>query len=586
MVKDEEGPNVFDIRTLRPELDDLGLSNSLAQFFNLITKDYVPLIEEQKIEHQVKLLENYEVAARLRSFKKPRSMLRGDIYPDMITPLSDILAIPLTDIYNCSRTFNSWPASWKEEVMVIIPKCSNPTSYSDLRNLSCTPLFTKVLESFVLDDLKSELSVDKTQYGSTKKCGVDHYLIETWDYILNAIEDPGAACNLISIDFSKAFNSLDHTKCLQMFEKKGASVQSLGMLRSFLEKRYMKVRIDKMFSSPLPINGGSPQGTLLGNLIFIIATSDLDKGISYEERSLNTNSDNEDCDKSLLEHESLHVLDENNSESDPLVVKYVDDILGAEKLSTASGKCHYSTNTPTCSIYSKKSEHLINHVTESAAELGLKVNNKKTQMICINGNPNLKVSTFIIDQHNANERVVSSDCMKILGFFFDSRPTVDKHIYKMGRKFKKRLWFLRHLTKAIKSHQELVACYCCFLRPILEYCSYVYHPMLNKTLTAMIESFQYQALKVIFGYNVKKEDLLEKSGLSTLEERRGGLFKNFCLKIHSTPRFRSQWLKERQFVGHDLRNQMIIEENFARTERLFKSPLFSMRRLLNDILVT
>ena len=49
----------------------------------------------------------------------------------------------------------------------------------------------------------------------------------------------------------------------------------------------MKVRIEKSFSDALPINGGSPQGTLLGNLIFIvlsfIATSNLDKGIIYSD---------------------------------------------------------------------------------------------------------------------------------------------------------------------------------------------------------------------------------------------------------------------------------------------------------------
>ena len=41
------------------------------------------------------------------------------------------------------------------------------------------------------------------------------------------------------------------------------------------------MRIEQEFSDPLPISGGSPQGTLLGNLIFIIATSDLDKDLAY-----------------------------------------------------------------------------------------------------------------------------------------------------------------------------------------------------------------------------------------------------------------------------------------------------------------
>ena len=43
--------------------------------------------------------------------------------------------------------------------------------------------------------------------------------------------------------------------------------------------------MDKPLSDPLGINGGSPQGTLLGNLIFIVATSDLDKEIAYSAKT-------------------------------------------------------------------------------------------------------------------------------------------------------------------------------------------------------------------------------------------------------------------------------------------------------------
>ena len=76
-------------------------------------------------------------------------MLKGDIYPDLVTPLADVLAIPLTDIYNSSRTYHDWPKVWKEETMVIIPKCNTPNSYSDLRNLSCTPFVETVTCRFL-----------------------------------------------------------------------------------------------------------------------------------------------------------------------------------------------------------------------------------------------------------------------------------------------------------------------------------------------------------------------------------------------------------------------------------------------------
>ena len=164
----------------------------------------------------------------------------------------------MTDIINSALANHEWPDVWKLETMIIIPKCQTPTSYSELRNLSCTPLLSKILESFVLETLKKELIGDPSQYGSTKGIGTEHYLIRAWDHILESIDDGKSACNMISIDFSKAFNSIDHASCLRMFERRGASPHSVQMLYAFLENRRMSVRIDRNMSTPLPINGGSP----------------------------------------------------------------------------------------------------------------------------------------------------------------------------------------------------------------------------------------------------------------------------------------------------------------------------------------
>ena len=116
-------------------------------------------------------------------------MVVGDVFPDLVTKYADFFAIPLTNIYNATLETKDWPAQWKCETMVIIPKCANPTSYSELRNLSCTPLFSKILESVVLKRLKSEIKTDLNQFGSTKNCGTEHYLINTWNYVLESFEE-------------------------------------------------------------------------------------------------------------------------------------------------------------------------------------------------------------------------------------------------------------------------------------------------------------------------------------------------------------------------------------------------------------
>ena len=45
----------------------------------------------------------------------------------------------------------------------------------------------------------------------------------------------------------------------------------------------MQVRIGNTLSTPKKINGGSPQGSILGNYLFCITTDQLEQGIDYSE---------------------------------------------------------------------------------------------------------------------------------------------------------------------------------------------------------------------------------------------------------------------------------------------------------------
>ena len=401
----------------------------------------------------------------------------------------------------------------------------------------------------------------------------------------------------------------------------------------------MRLKIEDKLSHPLPIYGGSPQGTLLGNLIFIVATSKIDKNIIYAEsvqqqqernspqpdsqrrleevlslstsgesivnetppsdsesviyfkssrtnRTLDTSDESSTSTDSIIEHQEIRnqLIPEGWESGTPMVVKYVDDVLGSEKLFAPAGKSHLSTNKQKCSIHAFNSEIMIDSITLNAAKLGLKVNEKKTQMVCVSGSHTVHTGTFILEPRSGT-KVLSSDEMKILGFNFSSKPTVDRHVDLMIRKAKKRLWLLRNLKNAKATRKDLLDSYTCFIRPIFDYCANVYHPMTTKQMDYDIEKLQTSALRIIYGYDKSSCELLDISGLPTHKERREELFNNFCKKIYNNPRFKEDWLQERTFVGPNIRNQKIIIEKYARTSRLFNSPLYAIRRKINDIYV-
>ena len=107
--------------------------------------------------------------------------MKGDIPPQLINnKVADILAIPLGYIYEQVYNTLEWPSLWKQETVSIIPKTSAPSDRSQLRNLSCTPLFSKILESFVLEEIKKNVTLSEDQYGGIKGISVNHFLIGTW----------------------------------------------------------------------------------------------------------------------------------------------------------------------------------------------------------------------------------------------------------------------------------------------------------------------------------------------------------------------------------------------------------------------
>ena len=68
--------------------------------------------------------------------------------------------------------------------------------------------------------------------------------------------------------------------------------------------------------------------------------------------------------------------------------------------------------------------------------------------------------------------------------------------------------------------------------------------------------------------------------MKSLEERRIEAFKKFARTLASNDRYKDWFpLKEND---RRLRQDRKYEEFFARTERLYQSPLYRMRRFLND----
>ena len=141
----------------------------------------------------------------------------------------------------------------------------------------------------------------------------------------------------------------------------------------------------------------------------------------------------------------------------------------------------------------------------------MKVNPLKTQSLCIAASSSNHCSSHIFGP--GGERIESGNRLKLLGFYFDNKPTPQAHVDHMVSKFRGRMWTLRYLKAAGLSTADLELAYVVFLRSIMEYAAPAIHPMLTKDQSKQLEVQQARALKIIHGFNKSYSQLLAITNL-------------------------------------------------------------------------
>ena len=80
-------------------------------------------------------------------------------------------------------------------------------------------------------------------------------------------------------DFRKAFDLIDHNRLLQNFNDIGIRPGLIGWFASYLQGRTPITSHHGVESERMEINGGVPQGSILGPIAFIIKINQLPSGI-------------------------------------------------------------------------------------------------------------------------------------------------------------------------------------------------------------------------------------------------------------------------------------------------------------------
>ena len=169
----------------------------------------------------------------------------------------------------------SFPACWKQVNVTQIPEGPPSSSVANYRPISIPSVLSKVFERMVSVRLGRFMErsgvLPTTLFAYRNSLGTCDALLCV-SHTLQSVLDSGQEARIVQIDFSAAFDKVNHLCVLYKLCSVGIGGSVLSILSQFLTSRSQLVLVDDCRSKLVNVVSGMQQGSVLCQLLFLLHT--------------------------------------------------------------------------------------------------------------------------------------------------------------------------------------------------------------------------------------------------------------------------------------------------------------------------
>lgn len=372
------------------------------------------------------------------------------------------LSIPICKIFNRSLTIGFFPSQWKNSFVTPIYKSGDKNLVTNYRPITKQSALPKLLEKLMIPSLTFTFNniLDNNQHGFRKGRSVETNLLCFYNTLINTMES-GKQTDVIYMDFSKAFDSVNHSILIAKLSLFGVHDPLLSWFNSYLVGRSQQVKINGFLSDTFPVSSGVPQGGHLSPLLFAIFIMDISNCFKF-------------CDYLL----------------------FADDLKIFANVSSLDNTSLIQND--------------LNKVSDWCLSNGLKLNTAK----CFKMTFSRTKSKVIFDYYINDDKLVEINSCRDLGVVFQPNLLFSSNIEYLCSKALRSLGFLIRNTKEFNDERCLKTLYTSLVRPILEFSSVLWNPT-QIGLVESLERVQRKFLRFI-GYKRKLHGYLNPSASTSI----------------------------------------------------------------------